>query len=113
MVGRRGSYALTTNHRFTVGQEVVFTPGAGGVGVNRLPTMAVVTRRLPMDGVEYQYHVQVEADGLERRVWESQLRPNTRRPEVVDGDAAVAGGAQSSGGPANRIGAHADDADPS
>jgi hypothetical protein len=76
-------------------------------GKNRKPATS------SMDGVEYQYHVQVEADGLERRVWESQLRPNTRRPEVVDGDAAVAGGAQSSGGPANRIGAHADDADPS
>jgi hypothetical protein len=37
-----------------------------------LPT---VTRLLPMQGAEYQYHIQVEADGLQRRVLEHQLRP--------------------------------------
>jgi hypothetical protein len=37
--------------------------------------MATVTRLLPMDGGEYQYHVKVDADGLLRRARENQLRP--------------------------------------
>jgi hypothetical protein len=63
------------SHKFTVGQTVVFTPGAGEVGISTLPTLATVTRLLPMQDAEYQYHIQVEADGLQRRVLENQLRP--------------------------------------
>ena len=63
------------SHKFAVGEAVVFTPGAGEVGISALPTLATVTRLLPMQGAEYQYHIQVEADGLQRRVLENQLRP--------------------------------------
>jgi hypothetical protein len=64
------------SQKFAVGQVVVFTPDAGEVGIISLPTMATVTRLLPMDGGEYQYHVRVGTDGLQRRVRESQLRPH-------------------------------------
>jgi hypothetical protein len=63
------------SHKFAVGQVVVFTPDAGEVGISTLPTTATVTRLLPMEGAEYQYHIQVEADGLQRRVRENQLQP--------------------------------------
>ena len=61
------------SHKFTVGQAVVFTPDAGEV-ISDLATRATVTRLLPMDGGEYQYHVKVDADGLLRRARENQLR---------------------------------------
>jgi hypothetical protein len=64
------------SHKFAVGQAVVFTPDAGEVGIISHPTMATVTRLLPMQGTEYQYHIQIEADGFQRRVRESQLRPH-------------------------------------
>jgi hypothetical protein len=63
------------SHRFAVGETVIFTPDAGEVSIVSLPTMATVTRLLPMDGGEYQYHVKVDADGLLRRARENQLRP--------------------------------------
>jgi hypothetical protein len=62
------------SHKFTVGQAVVFTPDAGEV-ISGLATRATVTRLLPMEGAQYQYHINVEADGLQRRVRENQLRP--------------------------------------
>ena len=34
--------------------------------------MATIIRLLPMQGAEYHYHIQVEADGLQRRVRENQ-----------------------------------------
>jgi hypothetical protein len=61
------------SHKFAVGQAVVFTPGAGEI--ISLATMATVTRLLPMEGSEYQYHIQVGADGLLRRAREDQLQP--------------------------------------
>jgi hypothetical protein len=51
---------------------VVFTPGAGEI--ISLATMATVTRLLPVEGAQYQYQIQVAADGLLRRVRENQLR---------------------------------------
>jgi hypothetical protein len=67
------------SHKFAVGQVVMFTPDAGEVGINSLPTMATVTRLLPMEGGENQYHVKVDADGLQRRVRENQLRSDDCR----------------------------------
>ena len=50
----------------------MFTPGAGESPQS--VTKATVLRLLPKEGAEYQYHVQVEADGPARRVWENQLQ---------------------------------------
>jgi hypothetical protein len=52
---------------------VVFTPAAGEMP--DIVTTGTVTRLLPKEGGEYQYHIQVEPDGLQRRALESQLRP--------------------------------------
>jgi hypothetical protein len=62
------------SHKFTVGQVVIFTPDKGEL-ISSFTTRATVTRLLPKQGAEYQYHIQVEPDGLQRRVWENQLQP--------------------------------------
>jgi hypothetical protein len=58
-------------HKFSIGQAVVFTPGAGEA--LQTAVRGKITRLLPMEGSQYQYHVQTEPDGLERRARESQL----------------------------------------
>jgi hypothetical protein len=63
------------SHKFAVGQTVMFTPGVGEIAAARVPVMATVTRLLPRDGVECQYHIQAVKDGFLRRAHESQLRP--------------------------------------
>lgn len=60
------------SHKFSVGQTVVFTPGQ--VEVLKTATAGKITRLLPVEGVEHQYHVQVEHGGPDRRARESQLR---------------------------------------
>ena len=60
------------NYKFSLGQVVVFTPGVGEVFT--VPMRGRVTRRLPREGDDLQYIVQVDVDGLERRVRQSQLR---------------------------------------
>jgi hypothetical protein len=67
------------SHRFNLGQTVMFSPGA--FEILESVTKATVSRLLPKEGADYQYHVQVEADGLARRVREKQL-------ELVDSLAA-------------------------
>jgi hypothetical protein len=62
-------------HEFTVDQSVMFTPGVGEIATARVPVMATVTRLLPRDGVEHQYHSWVVTDGLLRRAQEGQLQP--------------------------------------
>ena len=62
------------SHKFAVGQVVIFTAAAGEL-ISSPATMATVMRLLPMQGTQYQYHIQLDADGLQRRVWENQLRP--------------------------------------
>jgi hypothetical protein len=62
------------SHKFAVGRVVVFKPDAGEV-ISGLATGATIMRLLPMQGTENQYHIQLEADGLQRRVRENQLRP--------------------------------------
>jgi hypothetical protein len=59
------------SHKFSLGQSVVYVPAPG-----ELPdtvTTGTVTRLLPMEGGEYQYHILVEPDGFHRRARESQL----------------------------------------
>jgi hypothetical protein len=67
--------AATHAHKFTLGQDLVFMPGADFF--IRVPARCKVTRLLPKDGPEYQYHIQTEPDGQQRRAQESQLLPAT------------------------------------
>jgi hypothetical protein len=60
------------SHKFAVGQAVVFTPVAGEL--LETATRGKITRLLPLEGGDYQYHVYVGDDGPERRARESQLR---------------------------------------
>jgi hypothetical protein len=62
------------SHKLAVGEAVAFMPDPGEV-TNGQAMMATIVRLLPMQGTEYHYHIQVETDGLQRRVRESQLRP--------------------------------------
>jgi hypothetical protein len=64
------------SHKFSLGQPVVFTPAPGEMP--DIVTTGTVTRLLPKEGGEYQYHIQVDPDGLQRRVRESQLRSVTQ-----------------------------------
>jgi hypothetical protein len=63
------------SHKFSLGQAVVFTPGA--CEVLNVATKGTITRLLPKDGTDYQYHVQVDPDGPARRARENQLQPVT------------------------------------
>jgi len=60
------------SHKFKLGQIVTFTPSDGEVLTS--VTKAKVLRLLPKEGVDYQYHVQLEPDGPARRAWETQLQ---------------------------------------
>jgi hypothetical protein len=60
------------SHKFSVGQTVLFTPG--DFEVLSVAATGTITRLLPKEGMDYQYHVQVAADGTERRARENQLR---------------------------------------
>jgi hypothetical protein len=68
-------------HKFSLGQDLVFTPGTDFV--IRVPARCRVTRLLPKEGTEYQYHIQTEPDGQQRRAQESQLRPAIELSEIV------------------------------
>ena len=65
----------STNHKYALGQAVVFSPGPGEIVAT--VTSGKVTRLLPKEGAEYQYHIQVGLDGQQRRVQENQLRSAT------------------------------------
>jgi len=60
-----------TQHKYSVGQSVKFTPdryaGAGAGGAY------TVVKKLPETGGVYQYHVKAKVDGRERVVREDQL----------------------------------------
>jgi hypothetical protein len=60
------------SHKFSLGQAVVFTPGFGEV--LSATTKGTVTRLLPKEEANYQYHVQVDPNGPVRRAREDQLR---------------------------------------
>jgi hypothetical protein len=61
------------SHRFSVGEAIIYTPGAGEI--LRAATRGTITRLLPKEGGDYQYLVRVDPDGLDRRAMESQIRP--------------------------------------
>ena len=61
------------SRKFSLGQSVVFMPG--DFEVLKTATRGTITRLLPKEGADYQYHVQVETDGPGRRARENQLRP--------------------------------------
>jgi hypothetical protein len=63
------------SHKFSLGQAVVFSPGAREI--LNFATRSKITRLRPREGAEYQYDIQVESDGLQRRALEHQLRPVT------------------------------------
>ena len=60
------------SHKFSLGQAVVFSPGA--YEVLKITARGKITRLLPREGAEYQYAVELDSDGLQRRVLERQLR---------------------------------------
>jgi len=66
---------LTMSHKFSLGQTVVFTPGYGEV--LGIATRGTITRLLPKEGADYQYHVQVDLCGPERRALENQLQKSS------------------------------------
>jgi hypothetical protein len=59
-------------HKFGLGQSLVFTPGAEFAV--RDPARCTVTRLLPKEGADFQYHVRIDLDGQQRRAWENQLQ---------------------------------------
>jgi hypothetical protein len=61
------------SHKFSPGQDVVFFPGA--YEVLNTAARCKITRLMPMEGAEYQYDIEVESGGLQRRARENQLRP--------------------------------------
>jgi hypothetical protein len=63
------------SHKFSIGQAVVFSPGAREI--LNIATRSKITRLMPREGAEYQYDIQVESDDLQRRAREYQLRPVT------------------------------------
>ena len=63
------------SHKFTLGQAVVFSPGAHDI--LNIAARSKITRLMPREGAEYQYDIQVESDGLQRRAREYQLQPMT------------------------------------
>ncbi len=63
------------SHKYSLGQAVVFSPGAGEIAGNL--TSGKVTRLLPKEGADYQYHIQLGPEGQQRRVQEKQLRSAT------------------------------------
>jgi hypothetical protein len=58
-------------HKYRLGQEAIFTPGDDFA--TRVPTRCRITRLLPREATEYQYHVEFEPDGQQRHAWEKQL----------------------------------------
>jgi hypothetical protein len=64
------------SHKFTLGQAVMFSPGAREVLC--VTSVCEITRLMPMEGAEYQYDIRVESDGRLRRALEHQLRPMSR-----------------------------------
>jgi hypothetical protein len=63
------------SHKFSLGQAVVFSPGAHEI--LNIATRSKISGLRPREGAEYQYDIQVESDGLQRRALEHQLRPVT------------------------------------
>lgn len=59
------------SHKFSLGQAILFMPVYGEV--LSTATRGTITRLLPKEGADYQYHIQVDPAGPARRAWENQL----------------------------------------
>jgi hypothetical protein len=59
-------------HKFSLGETVVFSPGSGRALA--VPTRGKISRLLPKEGTEYQYHIQFGPNGEQRMAREGQLR---------------------------------------
>ncbi len=71
---------VSRGHKFGLGQEAIYTPSEDFS--DRVPVKCRITRLVPREGTQYQYHVECEPDGQHRRVWESQLAPvQAARPQ--------------------------------
>jgi hypothetical protein len=64
--------AMAVAHKFSLGESVVFSPGSGRALA--FPARGKITRLLPKEGAEYQYHIQFGPAGEKRMARESQLR---------------------------------------
>jgi hypothetical protein len=68
------------SHKFSLGQAVVFMPVYGEV--LSTATRGTITRLLPKEGADYQYHVQVDLNGPARRARENQLHKMSAESQV-------------------------------
>jgi hypothetical protein len=68
------------SHKFSLGQAVVFTPISGEV--LSTATRGTITRLLPKEGADYQYHIQVDPNGPARRARENQLHKISTESQV-------------------------------
>jgi hypothetical protein len=67
--------ARSLSHKFQIGQDVIYTPGVDDVMERE--ANATITRLLPREGADYQYHFQLQPTGPERRALENQIRAAT------------------------------------
>jgi hypothetical protein len=67
--------ARSLSHKFQIGQDVIYTPGAGDVMERE--ANGRITRLLPREGADYQYYFRIQPTGPERRALENQIRPLT------------------------------------
>jgi hypothetical protein len=63
---------MAVTHKFSLGETVVFSPGSDRVLA--VPARGKITRLLPKEGTEYQYHIQFGPAGEQRIARESQIR---------------------------------------
>ena len=91
-------------HKYALGQGVVFSPGPGEIVGNN--ARGTITRLLPKDDVGYQYRIQLDVDGQERRVQEDQLRsvPDAERPAWPRSPGAVLLPSRRNGMACHRVG---------
>jgi hypothetical protein len=67
--------ARSLGHKFQIGQDVIYTPGADDVMERE--ANGRITRLLPREGGDYQYHFRLQPFGPERRALENQIRALT------------------------------------
>jgi len=60
-------------HKYTIGQDVEFVPGAWDTNIPR--GVYTITRALPGDDLDRTYRARSAKDGVERVLREQQLRP--------------------------------------
>jgi hypothetical protein len=63
----------TTAHKIKLGEAVLFAPDPSEA-IYQSGAVGTVTRLLPKDADEYQYHIRFGPDDQQRRARESQLR---------------------------------------